>query len=489
MKLNNLPNYLMPRIRDILFLLLFSAAMAAGWRTLNTDGDLPRHLLMGQTILETHSIPQSEPFSYVYEGRAYVAHEWLADVIYFISYAALGLKGVVFLTALLISLAFLVLYLDLSRQYEDRLWMAFVILWGAANTFQHWIARPHLFTILFLAVWLVLIDGMARGNKMKFWLPPLVMLLWGNIHAEFVAGFLVMIAYMAGWVWDFLFDRQNADPKTIRSLSLVFVLSFLATLINPFGLRTWTTILSYAGNTYLMSTISETKAPNFSSPAFFIELSLIVASIAILALRRSRLPSGQAFLLTGFTVLAMTSGRNIHLYGVVAPFVLAGPLIEITATAFRGRITFAIFKAEKQLKGIVWPVATVLIFLAALAFGAIGKSYYLDPELFPVNAIHWLEENPQDGRMFNDFKWGGYIVWKLWPEQKDFIDSQTDQTGEATRLYKRVEHLEDGWQNVLETYDVQWAILPVDSILATELSRSDWKTLYQDDTAIILRKK
>ena len=80
-------------MRDILFLLVFAAALAAGWRTLNNDGDLPRHLLMGRVIVQTHSIPRQEMFSYVYAGRAYVAHEWLADVIFYLSYLALGLKG------------------------------------------------------------------------------------------------------------------------------------------------------------------------------------------------------------------------------------------------------------------------------------------------------------------------------------------------------------------------------------------------------------
>jgi hypothetical protein len=55
--------------------------MAAGWRTLNTDGDLPRHLLMGRLILRARSVPHEELFSYVYVGCAYVAHEWLGDVL------------------------------------------------------------------------------------------------------------------------------------------------------------------------------------------------------------------------------------------------------------------------------------------------------------------------------------------------------------------------------------------------------------------------
>jgi hypothetical protein len=90
--------------------------------------------------------------------------------------------------------------------------------------------------------------------------------------------------------------------------------------------------------------------------------------------------------------------------------------------------------------------------------------------------------------MFNDFIWGGYIDWRLWPKQKDFIDSQSDLTGEATRLYLTVANLGDGWQTVLKEYNVRWAILPASSALSQELIKDGWSILYKDSTAIILRQ-
>jgi hypothetical protein len=237
-----------------------------------------------------------------------------------------------------------------------------------------------------------------------------------------------------------------------------------------------------------MSTILETRPPDFSSPSYLVELLLIIASIFIFALKKGSVRSGQAFLLAGFTVLAMTSGRNMHLYGVVAPFVLVGPAIEMASLAFLKKSASAMVKVEKQLKGLVWPTATVLISLILLISGKLGKDYFIDPKLFPVDAVQWLENNPQSGPMFNDFLWGGYVVWKLWPEQKDFIDSQSDLTGEATKLYLTVINLKAGWQDVLNQYDVKWVIMPVNSALSTELVKDGWKVLYSDPTTIILRQ-
>ena len=488
MKTTSLANYLLPRMRDLLFLLVFAAAMAAGWRTLNNDGDLPRHLLMGRVIVESHSIPRQEMFSYVYEGRPYVAHEWLAGVIYYLSFMALGLKGVALLTALLIASAFYVLYAALSSEFEDRFLMLVLILWGVANTYPFWVARPLLFSIFFLAVWLVLADRISRGGKVNFWILPGLMVLWGNIHAEFVAGFLVLLAYMAGWFWDYMFDRENADQRVIKKLAGTFAFSFIASLINPFGWDTWKTIISYTGNNYLMSTILETRPPDFSSPSFLVELLLIIASIFIFSLKKGSVRSGQAFLMAGFTVLAMTSGRNIHLYGVVAPFVLVGQAIEVVNLSFLKKSALAMSRIEKRLKGILWPAATVVISLVLLISGKLGRDYIIDPKLFPVGAVQWLEDNPQSGRMYNNFIWGGYLVWRLWPAQKDFIDSQADYRGEATKLYLTVDRLEPGWQAVLQQYDVKWVIMPSGSDLSLELAKDGWRILYKDSTATILRQ-
>jgi hypothetical protein len=91
--------------------------------------------------------------------------------------------------------------------------------------------------------------------------------------------------------------------------------------------------------------------------------------------------------------------------------------------------------------------------------------------------------------MFNQFVWGGYIVWKMWPAQQDFIDSQMDVTGEATRQYGLVQDRAPGWRAVLDRYQVAWAILPVDSPLGHQLLSDGWSILHQDATAIVLRRR
>ena len=113
--------------------------------------------------------------------------------------------------------------------------------------------------------------------------------------------------------------------------------------------------------------------------------------------------------------------------------------------------------------------------------------YQFSPPMFPVAAVEWLEKNPQQGKMFNELNWGGYLALHLWPEQLTFIDSMADVTGDVTMQYAIT--LANGWQDIFEQYNINWAIIERDSALARELEiRQQWHVLYQDDNSVILRK-
>lgn len=485
---SKLPAYLLPQLRDIFFIVIFVSVLALGNRMLNLDGDLPRHLLTGKYVLQTRSIPATEPFAYPYTGRTYVSHEWLADVAYYLIYSVFGLAGIVVFGGLLLATTFTVLYSALVHQNALRLPTLLILAWGAGVTSLNWVVRPHLISMMLLALWLVQIDKLARGEKSSLWKFPLIMALWGNLHGEFIAGILVILAYASGWVWDFLFDRPNANPRVGRNLGLGLILSVLASLFNPAGVRPWTTILGFVNNSYLMSRMAESNSPDFHHAPFNVLLALLAFSIAMMALKREKIAAGRAFTLAGFSAMSLIAVRNIHLYGVVAPFVLAAPLSDLLSVSFIHRLENTLQAVESQLRGIVWPVATTFILGGFLLGTNAGNFYHFSPTFFPVDAVRWLESNPQKGNLFNNLDWGGYVALHLWPDQRVFIDSMADVTGELTMEYERVVTLYHSWENVLADNNVEWALIPPGSKLATALSAHGWQPIYQDDTAIILRK-
>ena len=152
-----------------------------------------------------------------------------------------------------------------------------------------------------------------------------------------------------------------------------------------------------------------------------------------------------------------------------------------------------ITKLQKPLQGIFWPALLGLGFILLIGSKQVAQKdtlLHFDRSVFPVQAANWLEEHPQTGQMFNEFNWGGYLLYRLWPEQRVFLDSQTDFYGEAlVREYEQAITASAGWENVLSHYNVSWVILPQEArLIGTLQDRADWEMIYKDETAIIMRK-
>ena len=488
---SNLLLRVIPKIQDVFFISIFVATLLLGQKMLNLDGDFPRHLLTGKYVLETRSFLTVEKFIYPYLNHPYVSHEWLADVLFYIIYSTTGLAGIVALSAFLMASTFTLLYRKLSIRLGLRIPVLILVAWGALATSINWATRPHLISMFLLAIWLIWADDLWRGENIPLWRFPVFMLVWSNVHGEFIAGILVLLAHSVGWVIDYLLDPANANPIVGRNLWLAFLLSTFASFLNPGGIGPWISILGFVNNQYLMSRMLEANAPNFQMPELRIFFGLLIFSIFLLAIKNKKLSNGQGLLLTGFSAMSLIAVRNIHLYGVVIPFVLVETLGE--ANNLQGmlkRVEHTLKVIENQIKGIIWPVVTVVVLsVFVITNQTAHKFYQFSLSVFPVQAVDWLEKNPQQGKMFNELNWGGYLAFRLWPEQLTFIDSMADTSGEVTMQYETVITQNENWQTILEKNFVEWAILPNHSPLAQVLkSKYHWRVLYQDDTAVILRK-
>ncbi len=480
--------YMLPRLRDVLFMAVFFAALLLGPRMLNMDGDLPRHMAIGRYVLQGNLPPVNDIFSHTVPGAPFAPHKWLSGVLFYLAYLVFEERGMVLLSATALAATFTIIYVRGGGQAGVRLPFFLLVGYGAVLTSLHWIVRPHIFTMLLFALWLVLTDKLSRGEKVNLWSFAALMLLWNNIHGEYLAGFLLTGAYLAGWVWDFLFEREKAPLETGKRLAMAAALSALVTLLNPISVRAWGTVTGWLGNEYLMARTDETIPPNFAEPKFLVLLVFLSLSLFLLAIKRERLHTGAAIALAGFTVMTLTSARNIHFYGVIAPFVLAGTLQGSLAIPLVQRYESLFAQVESRARGIVWPVLSVILGIFLLIFSPLREVERFSPAFFPVQAVQWLKENPQEGEMFNPFDWGGYLSFYL-PEKKVFIDSQGDVYGEAfIRKYERVITLAPGWQTILEEYNVRWALVNADWPLAHALAAAGWKEVYRDETAVVLVK-
>jgi hypothetical protein len=204
--------------------------------------------------------------------------------------------------------------------------------------------------------------------------------------------------------------------------------------------------------------------------------------------------ASHVFLLVGMAGLGFLMARNIPLFAIAAiPILSLWTKESLQAQNKWIKLEERIAELQKPLQGIFWPALLGLGFILLIGGRQVVQKdtlLHFDPSVFPVQAANWLEEHPQTGQMFNEFNWGGYLLYRLWPEQRVFLDSQTDFYGEAlVRKYEQAITASAGWENVLSRYNVSWVILPQKARLISVLEKEGWVTIYKDDTAVILKDK
>jgi hypothetical protein len=487
--------YLLPRLRDILFAGVCISFLVRGPITFSYDGDLGRHITVGNYILTYQSFPTHDVFSHTRLGERLVLHEWLADIIFAFVHRFMGLDGAVLLATLLAALTIWLVYEELIRHGNYRLVAVIIAVCVTMVSIIHWLARPHMFTFLLLAIWTYWLERFYTNDVRNIWKFPLLMLIWANLHGGFFAGFIIWGAYAVDWIVEYRNGTKRMDSG--KQLASIGIFSFAATFINPFGWRLWTTTVGYVGNDFMTSRIVDHLSPNFhNKETWFFLLMIVLALLALMQDRKIHLR--EALLLAGWIAMGLHTIRNLPLFAVVtAP--IYGSILQTWAEKLPAlkKQEVNLQTTESFLRGYVWIVSTVLLLGNVLWRGipldekGVGNVFL--PDKMPVQAVDWLEQNPQQGNLFNDFAWGGYILYRLWPNETVFIDGQTDFYGETLfREYLAVISMNEGWERILDGYDVSWMLVPTKGNLARQLKLNQddgWLVIYEDDTATILRRE
>lgn len=487
--------FFLPRIEYILLIAVFWGIIASGPRILNFDGDLPRHLLNGNLILQTRSVSTTDLFSFRTPGRPSFPHEWLSQVLFAAAYNWLGPDGIVLLVGLVVLLTWGIVYHQTIRR-SGGFFSALILIGLAIGASQiHVLPRPHIFTYLLTAIWITILENMDERSARAWWLLPIVMLLWVNLHGMFVLGVLIWGIYLAGSFLEQPSRNWFTTPKT-KFLLLGGGLSLLMTFLSPSGPRIWEAIVSLGSNAYITSKIPEYQSANFHLPETWPFILLLLLTMVGFARSTASVPWTYVLLTIAFTGMALYTSRMLPLFAIVLTPIAA----KVTADWLRQEYAQSRFlamernisKTNSTANGMVWIfVVVVLAGLMLTSGGRIdpeGRGNAFDPRFFPVEAVSWLQDHPQDGHMFNEFDWGGYLLLRLWPSQQIFMDGHTHIYGEAlTREYEQVITLGTGWPDVLDKYDINLAIMRKNAPLVKALSDQEgWKIVYEDSTAVVL---
>jgi hypothetical protein len=442
------------------------------------DSDFWWHLRTGQYIAQQKSLPTPDPFAWTtanapnaYSGESRtrqfnLTHEWLAQLGLYGVWRVAGFPGVVAARAINLTLVCGLIGLIAWRRRRNFLAAVAAALAAAGGLQIFALDRPYQVTFLLLAATLALLEY-RRG----LWLLPPIFLIWANCHGGFFLGWVALGAHCA----ESLLRRERA----VR-LWLVSALSIAISAANPNGFGIFRTLLDYRAS-FMQSKLLEWTPPTLWPLSWFSALLVLGAAALVLGWRRVRPADWLLFL--AFAAASLTAQRNVFLIAMIAPLVV---------------ITYVTL--PKAL-----PAAMVLVTAAILATVNLGTffQFHVAEWKFPSAAADFLLKNGITGRMFNTYEYGGYLMWRLWPQERVFIDGRA-LSESVFQDYARILYNHDNSDGlpsaeqllqdrkidliVMNTFEPSGGTLYLLAPSLADPRQTAWKLVYQDSRALIFMR-
>lgn len=500
--------------RLIVFVMLASVfTMTAG---AIDDPDFWWHLRTGQLIFETRAIPRADVFSFTAHGWQWVTHEWLTEVVMFALYRLAGWGGLIAAFSLVMTAALWIAYRRAARRGAHVHVACAATLLGALATMPIWGVRPQMFSFLFTSVFLLILDDYARAcnverddmrvdRRRALWLLIPLTLVWVNMHGGFALGLGIIVVTGAGIALDELLrdDTEAGKAATfrrvwsrVRLLCLVFAACVAVVPLNPSGLRLYSYPFETINSQAMQKYIVEWFSPDFHQPYAHALALLLFATFSALALSPKRARAGEVLLLCVAAYAALRAWRNIPFFALAAIPALAEhgwSLIETHALARRdakGRAAGKLTTAQLALN--VALLVCLPVGLCAAKLRSVARAQTMvEAEKFPSAAVEFLRGRADAGHTFNYYGWGGYLVWKLYPERLVFIDGRADVYGDALlEEYLSAESGEKSWRKTLDDHAVRTVMIKPDVPLASLLGEDvRWSKVYEDGQAVIFFRR
>ena len=399
----------LPSLTDVAFLLplilLFGGLR--GVRTLLSDGDTGWHVRIGEWILAHGQVPRQDMFSFTKPGQPFFAWEWLWDLGAALLHQRWGLAGVVLASLLVIAFASVLLYRLVYRRCGNPLVSIVLTGLASAGASIHWLARPHLLTLLLMLVFLTLLEGVREGRTRLLWTLPVLMILWTNLHGGFLVGIVIVGTYGAGELLRAAVTRDSAERRaSLRTAGPYLAATAgcaLASLVNPYGYQLHVHVLEYFKDPFLLKYIGEFRSADFHSPAaLFLEIMLLLGLGAAVWYGRRR-EFTEVLLIAGFGHLSLVMARNMPIYMLAAAPIVAAPLVAWLKALAEGPVagwiraavgTFVeigeeLVPLERPWRLHVVPAVVMLLLVAGMESPMAGIKFKpeYDPHDYPAKAL------------------------------------------------------------------------------------------------------
>lgn len=446
------------------------------------DTDIWWHLRNGRDILIHRKLPSLDSFSFTAYGSSSVDHSWLSEVMYYSVFHWLGLRGVFLLFFAAVGVLSLAVFLMCIRRTTDPLVAGIAAILGGLLAMVGFTPRAQNFGWLcFMALFAILLK-FRTNRRAPLWMVPILFCLWINLHPGWPMGVVIFGIVLGSGLIRRDVGPLAADPWSradLKRLVVTLAFSLCALLVNPLGWR----LVAYPFDVLIRQKLNVTLGGEWASVNFndmrgiFVLTTLLAVFVAIL-LPRKRWRIDDAILVAFVLFCGLTHIRFLVMTGIVLPPILVAQFAHLSSYDP---------KHERRLVNVA-VIASVAIMMG-LGFPSEQRLAQEMTEIFPAGATNYLRTYPQQGNIFNQYEWGGFLEWNL-PQIRPFIDSRTDifEYNGVLNDYVAISTFNDT-QALLDKYQISYVLYPAHTPLAYFLANSSrWECIYQDNQSVIYRR-
>ncbi|PJC82679.1 hypothetical protein CO006_02370 [Candidatus Roizmanbacteria bacterium CG_4_8_14_3_um_filter_35_14] len=443
------------------------------------DTDFGWHYRCGREFFTKKNLCLKNTFSYFLPNYQSANPHFLYDIGLALVYDHFGFNGLsVLYSLLMLAAAYLFIY------FTSFSWLgiiSFYLLFFLSLTVFGLGLRSQITSYLFFLLTLFILEKSEKKASFLFLL-PLVFLIWVNTHIGFFLGPIIFFFYLINKLF-----KNNFSFSLSKFPLIIFIISLISTLINPFGFRVYFEIFNHLTSP-MGHMIAEWVSPIWWQTGLII---FFTASIIFLFLKKRSLSLFQILLLLFFSLLALKERRNLPFFYTVFFYLLLKNKI------FNNKITVFI----DNLYLILFPllITCVLFFLIinlpqTLTFNSSWNKYCSEgPNIYPCQAIK--DYLPLSGNIFAMYEWGGFLIWQK-PEIKVFVDGRMpawkDEEGRSPyQVFLDIIQTQPGWNEKLNQLKTNFLLITngtfLDLLLREKASQYDWQEKYRDINMVIYK--
>jgi hypothetical protein len=294
-------------------------------------------------------------------------------------------------------------------------------------------------------------------------------------------------------------------------LGLFLALAAVATVVNPEAYRIYAYVRAVATNPASQELVLEWQPPRineligivlFYGP-FFITLLVLLAA--------SRKPDlVDLILVLTFSVMGLSAVRNGVWFALIAAPIVArySPTIDFSAVVmalqrFRPGKAFLIWHAGRREtvapiryrlnRQIAVLMLTIVILVTPWIYPHLGNPAFgntLWETSTPVGAMDYIHQNALQGNIYHPQIYGDYLIWRLWPGQRSFIDGRVHLFDASVVRDYRLAFNDSHWDERLARYEIKYLLLSKDEdenrmLIESARASDGWRLIYEDSVSVL----